>query len=155
MGRAFLPLVLLGLVVGPMLGVLVLRAQRQASPELTLGVRHDLQGELVVCGSEADARRFAVAGWDRGGGAEAPGCARQDGLGGFVPLGRIDVAFRPRIAARDDGAEPRCVAAIGGAEIPCFDPARKDSFYAGVAPAPGGPQRVFVALDARTRLVAR
>ena len=146
---------LLGLVVGPMLGVLVLRAQREAPPQLILGARHDLQGELVVCADEADARRFAVAGWDRGGGTEAPGCARQQGLADFVPLGRIDVAFRPRIPARDEVAEPRCVAAIGGAEIPCFDPARKDSFFEGVAPTPGGPQRVFVALDARTRLVPR
>lgn len=155
MARALLPLLVLGLVMGTMLGFLLLRASWDPRPELVIGARHTLHGEIVVCEDEPDARRFAVAGWDRGGGTEAPGCGRQDGLEGFVPFRRLAGAFRPRIAAQANPAERSCVEALTGAEIPCFDPGRKDSFFEGVVPSPGGPRRIFVALDTRTRLVTR
>ncbi len=136
-----------------MLGLMVLRATRDPPPELRLGASRELHGELVVCESETAARRFAVAGWDRGGGAEAPGCALQDGMDTFAAFRRLEVVFRPRIAAREEGTEPHCVAALSGDPIPCFDPGRKLRFFEGLVPAAGGTRRVFVALDARTRLV--
>lgn len=153
--RAALPVLLFGAVIAAMLGLLVHRASRDTPPELVIGASRALHGEFVLCESEVAARRFAVAGWDRGGGAEAPGCTRQDGPLAFTPLRRIAIAFRPRIAAREEAAPQPCVAALTGALIPCFDPSRKDSFFEGMVAGEGGPRRVFVALDARTRLVAR